>query len=129
LLLVPLVNSLISCVLLGCSFPLPLFSLITTKIILFCHKFECSFTIFLISYMVDLLTPYRSRDSAFGIATSYGLDDRGVGVRFPLGSRIFSSPRLSDGLWAHPASYQMGGGGSFPGGKETEAWSWPLTFS
>jgi hypothetical protein len=26
-----------------------------------------------------------SRDSAVGIATGYGLDDRGVGVRFPVG--------------------------------------------
>jgi hypothetical protein len=28
--------------------------------------------------------------------TGYGLDDRGVGVRVPVGSRIFSSPRRSD---------------------------------
>jgi hypothetical protein len=34
----------------------------------------------------------RSRDSVVGIATSYGLDDWGVGVRVPVGSRIFSSP-------------------------------------
>jgi hypothetical protein len=32
-----------------------------------------------------------SRDSVVGIATSYGLDDRGVGVRAPAGSRIFSA--------------------------------------
>jgi hypothetical protein len=36
------------------------------------------------------------RDSAVGIATGYGLDDRGVGVRVPVGSRIFSSPRRPD---------------------------------
>jgi hypothetical protein len=41
-----------------------------------------------------------SRDSAVGIATGYGLDDRGVGVRVPLGSRIFSSPRRPDPLYA-----------------------------
>jgi hypothetical protein len=35
----------------------------------------------------------RSRDSAVGIATGYGLNDRGVGVRVPVGSRIFSSRR------------------------------------
>jgi hypothetical protein len=29
--------------------------------------------------------PYRSRDSVVGIAASYGLDDRGVGVRVPVG--------------------------------------------
>jgi len=27
----------------------------------------------------------------------------------------------------HPASYPMGTRGSFPGGKATCAWSWPLT--
>jgi hypothetical protein len=27
----------------------------------------------------------RSRDSAVGIATGYGLDDRGVGIRVPMG--------------------------------------------
>jgi hypothetical protein len=35
---------------------------------------------------------FRSRDSSVGIATSYGLDERGVGVRVPVGSRILSSP-------------------------------------
>jgi hypothetical protein len=30
-----------------------------------------------------------SRDSVVGIATDYGLDDGGVGVRVPVGSRIF----------------------------------------
>jgi hypothetical protein len=33
------------------------------------------------------------------MATGYGLDDRGVGVRVPVGSRIFSSPRRPDRLW------------------------------
>jgi hypothetical protein len=32
-----------------------------------------------------------SRNSVVGIATSYGLDDRGVGVRVPVGSRILST--------------------------------------
>jgi hypothetical protein len=36
--------------------------------------------------------------SIVGIVTGYGLDGRGVGVRIPLGSRIFSSPRRPDGL-------------------------------
>jgi hypothetical protein len=40
-----------------------------------------------------------SRDSVVGIATSYGLDDRGVGVRVPVGSRIFSFPNRPDRLW------------------------------
>jgi hypothetical protein len=43
-----------------------------------------------------------SRDSVVGIATGYGLDDRGVEVRVPVGSRIFSSPRRPDWLWGPP---------------------------
>jgi hypothetical protein len=42
------------------------------------------------------------------------LDDRGVGVRVQVGSRIFSLPR-------RPASYPMGTGGSFLGGKAAGA--------
>jgi hypothetical protein len=38
----------------------------------------------------------KSRDSAVSIATGYGLDDRGVGVRVPVRSRIFTSPRRPD---------------------------------
>jgi hypothetical protein len=41
----------------------------------------------------------RSRDSSVGIATGYGLDNGGVGVRVPVGPRIFSSPRRPDGFW------------------------------
>jgi hypothetical protein len=40
-----------------------------------------------------------SRDSAVGIATGYGIDGREVGVRVPVESRIFSSPRRPDRLW------------------------------
>jgi hypothetical protein len=46
---------------------------------------------------------YRvSRDSEVGIATGYRLDNRGVGVRVPVESRIFSSPRRPDRLWGPP---------------------------
>jgi hypothetical protein len=37
-----------------------------------------------------------------GIATGYGLDDRGVGVRVPVGSGIFISPYRPDRLWGPP---------------------------
>jgi hypothetical protein len=50
------------------------------------------------------------RDSVVGIATKYGLDDRGVGVRVPVGSKIFSSQRRQTGSGAHPASYKIGTG-------------------
>jgi hypothetical protein len=42
-------------------------------------------------------------DSAVGVATGYGLDDRGVGVPVPVGSRIFSSPHRPDGIWSKPS--------------------------
>jgi hypothetical protein len=35
----------------------------------------------------------ESRNSVVGIATGYGLDDQGVGVRVPVGTRIFVSCR------------------------------------
>jgi hypothetical protein len=37
-------------------------------------------------------------DSVVGIATGYGLDDQGILVLIPVGSRIFSSPRRPDRL-------------------------------
>jgi hypothetical protein len=35
----------------------------------------------------------KSRDSAVGRATGYGLDGRVIGVRVMVGARMFSSPR------------------------------------
>jgi hypothetical protein len=59
-----------------------------------------------------------SRDTAVGIATGYWLDDRGIGFRVPVGSRIFTSPCRPNRLWGPPpTSYPMGTGGSFPGVK------------
>jgi hypothetical protein len=51
-----------------------------------------------------------SRDNSVGIATGYGLDDRGVGVRVPVESSIFSSPSHPDRLWGPPNGYM----GLFP---------------
>jgi hypothetical protein len=75
----------------------------------------------------DVIKRLRSRDSVVGIATGYGLDDRGIGVPVPVGSRIFSSPRRPDRLWGPPNLLSNGyREGAFPGGKAAGAWSWPL---
>jgi hypothetical protein len=69
-----------------------------------------------------------SRVSSIGIATGYGLDDRGAGVRFPAGAGNFSlHHRVQTGSGAHPAFYPMGTGGCFPRGEVAGAWNWPLT--
>jgi hypothetical protein len=63
----------------------------------------------------------NSRASSVGIATGLGLDDRMMGVRFPPGAANFSlQHRVQTGSGAHPASYPMGTGCSFPG--NTVAW-------
>jgi hypothetical protein len=45
----------------------------------------------------------RSPGSAVGVATGYGLDDRGIGVLVAIGSRMFTSPYRSDRLWGPPS--------------------------
>jgi hypothetical protein len=50
--------------------------------------------------------------------SDYGLDDRAIEVRSQTGAEDFSSSRcVQTGSGSHPASYPMGTGGSFPGGK------------
>jgi hypothetical protein len=64
----------------------------------------------MIAYNFKIMYHYAlgSRDSVVGIATGYGLDERGVGVRVPVGSRIFSSPRRPDRLWGPPSFLSNG---------------------
>jgi hypothetical protein len=69
----------------------------------------------------------RSRDCAVGIATGYGLDDRGVGVWVPVGARIVSSPCCPDQFWVPPSLLSNGNrGGSFLGVK-WPGMKWPFT--
>jgi hypothetical protein len=56
----------------------------------------------------------RSRHSIVGIATGYRLDDRRVGVRVPVGSRIFSFPRRPGRLWGPTNFLSNGYRGSSP---------------
>jgi hypothetical protein len=60
----------------------------------------------------------RGRGSSGIIVPDYGLDDRVIEVRSPTGAEDFpSSPCVQTGSGAHPASYPMGTGCHFPGGK------------
>jgi hypothetical protein len=69
-----------------------------------------------------------SRVSLVSIETGYRLDNQTISVWFLRGAGNFSlQHHVQTGSGAHPASYPVGTGGSFPGGKATGAWSWPLT--
>jgi hypothetical protein len=72
----------------------------------------------LINELITNVTPlHRSRDSVVGIATGYGLEDRGVEVRVPVVSINFSSPFRPDRLWGSPSLVSNGYRGFFPGVK------------
>jgi hypothetical protein len=80
------------------------------------------FLAFLLFYLFLFLLPtvffffFWSRDSSVGIATSYGMGDWGVGVRVPVGSRIFSSPDRPGRLWGPPKLLSNGYRGLFSRG-------------
>jgi hypothetical protein len=58
----------------------------------------------------------ESRDSSVGIATAYGLDGRGVGVRIPVGAIMFYSPCRPDRFWGPQSFLSSGYRGLFPWG-------------
>jgi hypothetical protein len=63
----------------------------------------------------------KSRGSSVGVATGYGLSDRGSGIRFLAGAGNFSLRCVQSGFGAYLASYPVGTGGSFPDGKAVGA--------
>jgi hypothetical protein len=73
------------------------------------------------------LISFMSWPSAVSIVTGYRLDGQGVGVQLLVELRLPPLRVVQTGFRALPASYPMGTGGSFPGGKATWACSWPLT--
>jgi hypothetical protein len=62
-----------------------------------------------------------SWDNSVGIATGYWLDDLMIGVRFLAGTGNISGHRLQTCYGVQAASYPMGAGSSFPGGKAAGA--------
>jgi hypothetical protein len=63
----------------------------------------------------------RSRDSAVGIATGYGLEDRVVRVRIPVCLRIYTCLHHPDRLWGPPSLLYNGYLGLFRGSKTAGA--------
>jgi hypothetical protein len=63
----------------------------------------------------------RSWDSVVDTATDYGLDDQGVGVRVPVGLRIFFSPRCPDRFWGPSNLLSSGYRELFPAGTVAKA--------
>jgi hypothetical protein len=60
----------------------------------------------------------RSQGSSVSIVSDYGLDDRAIWVPSPEKAKDFSSNLcVQTGSGAHAASYAIGIGGNFPGGK------------
>jgi hypothetical protein len=56
----------------------------------------------------------EGRDSVVGIASGYGLDDRGVGVRVPVRARLFHSPSNPGRIWGPLSLLSNGYRGLFP---------------
>jgi hypothetical protein len=56
--------------------------------------------------------PNTNRGRAVGIAAGYRLDDRGVAVRVPVVSRMFTFPYVQTGYGVHPGCYPVGTRGS-----------------
>jgi hypothetical protein len=56
------------------------------------------------------------RENGVDIATGYGLNDRGVGVRVPVGAKIFSFPCRPDRFCGPPSLLSNGYRGLFPRG-------------
>jgi hypothetical protein len=72
---------------------------------------------FLLPIFVDIGIQW-SRDRVVGIATRYGLDDRGVRVRVPVASRIISCQKsFRPALWSTQLSIQWVARALSPGVK------------
>jgi hypothetical protein len=65
----------------------------------------------------------KSWDTTVSIVTGYRLDDQQIRVWVPVGLEFSLFYVIQAGSGAHPASYPIGTGGSFPRGKAAGEWS------
>jgi hypothetical protein len=72
------------------------FKLMMQGVTLIYHWINCPFCFILYFWIV--VTNSMNCGSVVGIATGYGLDDRGAGVQVPVGSRILTTPYCLDRL-------------------------------
>jgi hypothetical protein len=70
-----------------------------------------------IQWRREICLESESRDSPVGIATGYGLDDRGIGFRVSVKQEFSLLHVVQTGSGAHSASYPVGTGDSFLGVK------------
>jgi hypothetical protein len=73
-----------------------------------CTKYSIENIFFPIELLINVNNNGGSRDSTVGIATGYWLEDQGVGVRVPVGSRIFSSTYFPERAWGLPSLVSNG---------------------
>jgi hypothetical protein len=79
-------------------------------------------TLFFQCYIKNHICDIGSQDNRVGIATRLLGGRPIVSARFPVGVTDISRLRNDKtGSGAHPASYEIGGGGVFPGGKAAKA--------
>jgi hypothetical protein len=80
-------------------------------------EFPCSgMLVFLRNFNLNIAFQFsRNIGKSVGIATSYELDDRGIGARALVGSKIFLSPYRPDRLQDPPNFLSNGYDGFFTG--------------
>jgi hypothetical protein len=76
-----------------------LFGLVSFSLWKHKSEFRISYIMYYLLMLLFLCHFVGRRNKADGIATNYGLDGRGAGVRVPVGEDCFFSPRHLDHLW------------------------------